>query len=384
MESLRRRRDRKHRNQRIRAGVLGLAIAIAVGWLGVNAIRSTQPVPADDPTPTEGLGIFAPVAGRIVYGNEARPTSATTWPVGGRPERRHPTRRRGAERRQRCRLDLLGLARRRSRSAGRATAPSCCSSEGRRRALFPEEYLYILHADGSETQLNSEPMYFAEHSATISPDGERVVFAAQGDHVGLYVVDAEGGRPAPLPIPSSTGAWARRPSRPTGRRSPTSPGTARPRCGSRTRTAPTRTRSWRTSQPCSAAFRPAVVAGGRPPRDRGGRQQRERRPCDLHLRPRRLGLHAGDHRWDLAVLVARRIPDRVHDPVRGAPHVPRARKGPSDAHSSTLSREGVRRPRDRRRGWLQCPGVRLRGLRALASGRMMAHWEPTPHGELAV
>jgi hypothetical protein len=44
-----RRRDRRRRNQRIRAGVLGIAIAIAVGWLGVNAIRSA-PRPAD-PTP---------------------------------------------------------------------------------------------------------------------------------------------------------------------------------------------------------------------------------------------------------------------------------------------------------------------------------------------
>ena len=38
-DQLLRRRDRKRRNQRIQAGVLGLAIAIAVGWLGVNAIR---------------------------------------------------------------------------------------------------------------------------------------------------------------------------------------------------------------------------------------------------------------------------------------------------------------------------------------------------------
>src|SRR6185295_13243379 len=44
-----RRRDQKQRNRRIRAGVLGLAIAIGVGWLGVNAIRSTPSVPANDP-----------------------------------------------------------------------------------------------------------------------------------------------------------------------------------------------------------------------------------------------------------------------------------------------------------------------------------------------
>ena len=29
----------------------------------------TSSVPADGPTPTEGLGIFAPVAGRILYVN---------------------------------------------------------------------------------------------------------------------------------------------------------------------------------------------------------------------------------------------------------------------------------------------------------------------------
>ena len=69
-ERVYRRRDRKRRNQRIGAGVIGIVIAIAVGWLGVNTIRSTHSVPADH---SEGLGIFAPVASRIVYAaNEAR------------------------------------------------------------------------------------------------------------------------------------------------------------------------------------------------------------------------------------------------------------------------------------------------------------------------
>jgi Tol biopolymer transport system component len=53
--SLERRRDRRRRDQRIRAGVLGLAIAIGVGWLGVNAIRSTPSIPADRPTPSPGI-----------------------------------------------------------------------------------------------------------------------------------------------------------------------------------------------------------------------------------------------------------------------------------------------------------------------------------------
>ena len=51
-ERLVHRRDRKRRDQRIRAGALGLAIAIAGGWLGVNAIRSTPREPADHPSPT--------------------------------------------------------------------------------------------------------------------------------------------------------------------------------------------------------------------------------------------------------------------------------------------------------------------------------------------
>ena len=46
MGALTARRDRKRRNERLQAGVLGLAIAIAVGWLGVSALRS-GPVPAD-------------------------------------------------------------------------------------------------------------------------------------------------------------------------------------------------------------------------------------------------------------------------------------------------------------------------------------------------
>jgi WD40-like Beta Propeller Repeat len=68
-ERLALRRDRKRRDQRIRAGVLGLAIAIAVGWVGVSAIRSTNPAPADEggtvaPPP---VGIFSEVGGWIAF-----------------------------------------------------------------------------------------------------------------------------------------------------------------------------------------------------------------------------------------------------------------------------------------------------------------------------
>ena len=51
-DRLEHRRGRKQRNRRIQAGALGLAVAIAVAWLGISAIRSTSAVPADDPTAT--------------------------------------------------------------------------------------------------------------------------------------------------------------------------------------------------------------------------------------------------------------------------------------------------------------------------------------------
>jgi hypothetical protein len=64
-ERLAYRRDRKRRNQRIQAGMLGLTIAIAGAWLGVNAIRSTPYVPAKEPTltptPTPPSVVWSPV-----------------------------------------------------------------------------------------------------------------------------------------------------------------------------------------------------------------------------------------------------------------------------------------------------------------------------------
>jgi hypothetical protein len=72
-ERLLSRRDRKRRNQRIQAGLLGLAIAVAGGWLGVNVIRSTPRVPAVDPTPTPQ--VWSPVHERgvlLVHGESTR------------------------------------------------------------------------------------------------------------------------------------------------------------------------------------------------------------------------------------------------------------------------------------------------------------------------
>jgi Tol biopolymer transport system component len=173
LEGLEHRRDRKRRNQRIRAGVLGLAIAVFVGWWGIHTITSTTPKPADDRS--EELGIFAPVAGRIVYGNQRGiwgidPTSADPGTTV-----------------------LL---------TSEAGTPLAWSSDGT-ELLILRRHLFVLHADGSETQVTTGAMNISD--ATISPDGSRVVFAGEPEHdaapSALYAVDADGG-PAHLLVES--------------------------------------------------------------------------------------------------------------------------------------------------------------------------------------
>lgn len=133
----------------------------------------------DDLAPN--LGIFAPAAGRIVYGDDqgiwgvdlAAPADpATTVLLTSEPG-----------------------------------VPLGWSSDGTRllilRGRSPEAQLYVLHADGSETKLTERPMTI--RGASISPDGSRVVFAGGSgefpgesgsccsEGFGLYVVDAVGG-----------------------------------------------------------------------------------------------------------------------------------------------------------------------------------------------
>jgi Tol biopolymer transport system component len=63
--------------------------------------------------------------------------------------------------------------------------------EGVSDQTFPRDrHLYILHADGTVTQVTPEPV----GGAAISPDGSLVVYASAASD-GLYVVDAEGGQP---------------------------------------------------------------------------------------------------------------------------------------------------------------------------------------------
>jgi dipeptidyl aminopeptidase/acylaminoacyl peptidase len=179
------------------ATVAAAAIAVAT-FAGIDAIRSA-PIPADDPL--EELGIFAPVAGRIVYENGGNDRGYATgiWavdPIGPSDS----TEGLSVAEDVASTLERLDLE---------DAEPLGWSSDGTElllmrsvgEGLLPEQYLSILHADGSETRLNEDPMGISD--ATISPDGMHVVFAGQYDLSGLYVIDVEGGPPVRLSIPQA-------------------------------------------------------------------------------------------------------------------------------------------------------------------------------------
>lgn len=177
-DQLARRRDRKRRDQRIRAGMLGLAIVLVMGWLGLSAIRSAPPVPADDPTPS-GLGIFADVRGWITYGDVASYEAKGIWAFDPANPDEPPV--------------LL------SRGKG---VPLAWSSDGSKLLINRGPYvggqdsLAVLNSDGTETQVAHAEMITG---GSFTPDGSKVVYGVtyggKDWKSGIYVVDADGGTP---------------------------------------------------------------------------------------------------------------------------------------------------------------------------------------------
>ncbi|HEV8253081.1 MAG TPA: hypothetical protein VGQ66_06830 [Candidatus Limnocylindria bacterium] len=149
--------------------------AVAAVAVSLAALSALSPRIGSEPTPTENpsvdLGIFAPVAGRIVYGDP--------YGIWG--------------------VDPAGPADpvARIQLSSETGTPLGWSSDGTRLLIMRgspgEEALLILDADGSETQLPGVPG--ASDFAAISPDGSRVVFgrATSGAGSAVYAVDAEGG-----------------------------------------------------------------------------------------------------------------------------------------------------------------------------------------------
>jgi Tol biopolymer transport system component len=178
--------QRRMRNRKLGAYAM-VAVIVAIAIVAIALIRNgpTSQVPAVPPTSSD-LGIFAPVAGRIVFGESS---------ISAADPSAH------------SRSTLVRLHVEDGQPLG-------WSSDGTELLLRREDptdhtypydaYLYIVHADGTETQLNGDAMLTWD--ATIAPDGSRVVFAAADGMINditprpasLFVVDAEGGQPVQI------------------------------------------------------------------------------------------------------------------------------------------------------------------------------------------
>ena len=179
-----RRLQRRHRSRRIGAyAMVAAMVAIAVVAISVVGNGPTPPVPADDPTPSEDLGIFGPVAGWIVYNDEqivplgyegrlwAVDPDSPEDPIASDPVPLRPVN-----------AKPLGWSR-------DGTELLIMRTSADPNGPGSGQLLSILHADGSKTPVTTDPMQI--WGATISPDGSRVVFAGTtGAGMALYAVDA--------------------------------------------------------------------------------------------------------------------------------------------------------------------------------------------------
>ncbi|MEO6350169.1 MAG: hypothetical protein ABIP53_05920 [Candidatus Limnocylindrales bacterium] len=150
-------------------------------------------------SPLSELGIFEPVAGRVVYYADS-----SLWGVDANAPSPGSTL---------VRTDLGGTA------DAINMSPLGWSSDGTKLLLVNmtsrfhdrqppfDFYLYILHADGSETQVIPEPV---DEAAAISPDGSLVAFSTGGFPNGdLFVVDAEGGEPVRIALQGTSPTFSR-------------------------------------------------------------------------------------------------------------------------------------------------------------------------------
>ena len=200
-------RRRRHQENAKRLAAAAVAIVVAVvglgGWFLLE--RDAAPRPADR---SEELGIFAPVAGRIVFVNEDEVAVAGYDPG---PWAIDPSGPADTTAGPRVADDVVSTL---APLGPQDAIPLDWSGDGTdllfgrmHGDLIVQEDLYVLHSDGSETLL----VRGYSGGATISPNGTRVVFSVlsrECGQSGLCVVDAEGGQPVPLPSPSAEGAYA--------------------------------------------------------------------------------------------------------------------------------------------------------------------------------
>lgn len=166
-DRLLRRRDRKRRNQRIAAGVVGAAVFAPIA-LAIGIAMRSEPSPADAPTPVVAPNMFADIHGWIAYRSGSQimavdPANPQDTVALDEPSHRH---------------DPIGW-----------------SPDGTQLLLsdvhlgYPIGDLFVMHADGSRTHLPSGDW------GSFSPDGRMITYAVGGGGGGVYVIDADGVTP---------------------------------------------------------------------------------------------------------------------------------------------------------------------------------------------
>jgi Tol biopolymer transport system component len=163
-DQLTHRRDRRHRDQRIRAGALGLAVAAALGWWGIHAAGWLSSVPADDPSLR--LGIFADVQGWIAYNGGPEP--GMIYAIDPANPDSDPI--------------LLNV---------NGGSPVAWSSDGTKLLVSRRNGLFVANADGRSTRLIGSGL---AENGSFSPDGSQVIYGGYDNQgAGIYIQDSDGG-----------------------------------------------------------------------------------------------------------------------------------------------------------------------------------------------
>jgi WD40 repeat protein len=201
------RRDRKHRNQRIAAGIVGIAVFVAAVWIvtsGGPFNRTQQPAirPTPSPTAIPGYhhngeilvlkdGAFTqidPVTGNVVTGNGvelpvAHPVSDFAWSPDGM-DLAYATH---------GHVQVVDVATGASREIMSRTGwcSLAWSPDGSRIAVAHDGMLELIDPEGgNRSTLVELPGIIAQ--PTWSPDGERIAFQVVSDERSLYVIDRDG------------------------------------------------------------------------------------------------------------------------------------------------------------------------------------------------
>ena len=225
MEGLLKRRDRKRRNQRIAAGLLGLAIGLGAILVGSSLLRSNQPAPAE-PAPIgpmangpltfygftgglRSLTLDGQRAHLVRCGEHCTETSSAAWSPdgsrvafavacsGGCATAGDPY--------HGIRVFDLATGADRLVVGGEFFEPSLdWSADGSTNSYVHDGHIHIIDADGSNPTQVTTPRV-AVDAADWSPDGTRFVLASGG---ALSVIEADGSDRTSVALPSGPQAFA--------------------------------------------------------------------------------------------------------------------------------------------------------------------------------